>query len=665
MGHQRFRALIRSIFCALSAITIIAAAPDSGPTQPSMQADAILAHLNRTVAWFHRLQAIEPQAGPSDDLVSRDRLRQTSTTALQLAFDFARASVPLVNASESASASSAAPAAPESASKPQGDAADSSDASLDRAVARSTQRVAALQARLADLEAQRAHPPASASARETLKAQRDEVEAALALAKDVQSTVQNLSQFATRGAGAGQAGAGLAGQIAQLERSVPEARHTTAKASASSLASSSAPAPATPGQASASPNATTAQAVAEPVFRPESAGLIALMTELLTLRAHRAELDDVLKETDALVKGLDDIRMPLINRAREIMRQTDSVTAATHDATEAARTREALQNASTQFKQISTVLIPAAEQSIATDASRATVAEWRGRFSAQIGTTVRYLIFRAMTLLIVIGVVLLLSDIWRRATFRYLHDNRRRRQFLLLRRIIVTAAISIVVILGIVSEAGSMATYVGFITAGVAVAMQNVILAIVAYFFLIGRYGVRVGDRITLAGVTGNVIEIGLVRIYLMELAGTDFHPTGRIVVLSNAVLFQPAALFKQVPGADYVWRVIALTFAADRDAQEVETRLREAADSVYEAYRPAIEQQHAVMQRYFNIETHVPRPELSVRLTSAGLECTVRYPAEPTNAAATDRKMIDALRAAVAKEPALTLVSSAGPIAE
>jgi hypothetical protein len=51
--------------------------------------------------------------------------------------------------------------------------------------------------------------------------------------------------------------------------------------------------------------------------------------------------------------------------------------------------------------------------------------------------------------------------------------------------------------------------------------------------------------------------------------------------------------------------------------------------------------------------------------MTSTGLECTIRYPAEPARAAATNRQMIDALQVAVTKEPALTLVSFAGPTIE
>src|SRR5439155_24001297 len=141
-------------------------------------------------------------------------------------------------------------------------------------------------------------------------------------------------------------------------------------------------------------------------------------------------------------------------------------------------------------------------------------------------------------------------------TFRYVHDPRRRKQFLLLRRIAVGCAITAAVVIGLVNEFGSLATYAGLLTAGLAVALQNVISSIVAYFFLIGRYGLRVGDRVTISDVTGDVLEIGLVRLYLMEMTGVaaDLQPTGRGVGFSNSVLFHPSALFRQMPGADYVW---------------------------------------------------------------------------------------------------------------
>ncbi len=55
------------------------------------------------------------------------------------------------------------------------------------------------------------------------------------------------------------------------------------------------------------------------------------------------------------------------------------------------------------------------------------------------------------------GVILLLSEVWRRITFRYISDVRRRRQFLVLRRIVIGFCMGLVLILGFVSEFSSLA----------------------------------------------------------------------------------------------------------------------------------------------------------------------------------------------------------------
>jgi len=251
----------------------------------------------------------------------------------------------------------------------------------------------------------------------------------------------------------------------------------------------------------------------------------------------------------------------------------------------------------------------------------------------------------------------------RPVTIRRSARNCRRRQFLALRRIVTGLALTLIIVMAFVSEVGSLATYVGFLTAGLAVALQNVILAIVAYFFLIGRYGVRVGDRITLAGVTGRVVEIGLIRIYLMELAGVELRSTGRMIVLSNAVLFQPSALFKQIPGADYTWHTVVLTLAPGADLTQAQTRLKSAADSAFEKYRASIERQFAAVQRLVDFDSAAPSPEIHVRFTEKGLEFSVRYPVEAEHAAAIDQNMVSTLRAALDEAPQLPLAESGAPV--
>ena len=267
--------------------------------------------------------------------------------------------------------------------------------------------------------------------------------------------------------------------------------------------------------------------------------------------------------------------------------------------------------------------------------------------------------------MLVVGLVVIFafSELWRRATMRYVQDMRRRRQFLLLRRIVVGCTIGLFLVLSFVTEFGSLATFAGFSAAGIAVALQSVILSVVAYFFLVGRWGVRVGDRVTISGVTGEVVDVGLFRLYLMELGGSSdlaLHPTGRIVVFPNAIFFQPSALFKQLPGIDYAWRAITLRLTGTADYSPVEGRLLAAVQAIYAEYGEIVERQHRTAQAAMNLHTAAPRPESRVRVVDTGLEITIRYPVEIHRAAEIDDRITREVIQEVEREPRLRLVEPA-----
>jgi hypothetical protein len=250
---------------------------------------------------------------------------------------------------------------------------------------------------------------------------------------------------------------------------------------------------------------------------------------------------------------------------------------------------------------------------------------------------------RVVGILGALAIILFLTEIWRRITFRYIADPRRRRQFLVMRRIVIGFLIVVVLVLGFVSEFSSLATFAGFITAGIAVGLQAVLLSVAAYFFIIGRYGIRVGDRISVGGITGDVVDIGLVRLYLMELAGTglDFYPTGRIVVFSNAVLFQTGTpLFKQIPGTEYAWHEVAMMIAPNGNHKTAQEKLVAAVNTVYAGYQQEIERQHANIERRVDIQVEAPKPEARLQFVDTGLELLVRYPVEIRKAPDIDEQM-------------------------
>jgi small-conductance mechanosensitive channel len=607
---------------ATSAAAVAASAPVVAPLAPlPLSADELLGYIHRVLDWYHHVTQIAQLSGAADDAVTRDRLQAQARAVLRLAFELGRAAAPLVSAGTGAG--------------PRG-ASTSVLGQLQQAGSNLAQREATLQVQLADVEVQvkklRGEP------RQILQAHRDNLAASLKLVHEGQASMQQMVEFAQRAATLGGEPQGtLTGRIAELERTLPQ----TSALVPAAVAGGAAPA-----------------AVPAAHFRPEAAGIIALVSQAFSLRGTQSEMSSLRKETDALLAELTRLRAAVGRQAREVMQASIAVTQQTDAATNPAQ-RQEIEVGTARFRQLTSVVVPLSEQVLLLTSTRETLQELGRSVDQRLVSVMRYFALKLGVLLASVAAVLVASDLWRRATLRYVHDPARRRPLLVLRRLVVGLALVVVIAFGLAAEVGSLTTFMGFLTAGIAVTLQNVILSVVAYFFLIGRYGVQVGDRITLAGVTGRVIDVSLLRLYVLELAGTDLHSTGRLVVISNAVLFQPQALYKQIPGADYLWHTVTVTIAPGADIEAASKSLTRAAEAVFGEYREVIERQHALMQQHLDFETGLPRPQLGVEVAADGVHCSVRYPVPPQGAAAIDQQMLESLQAAIQSDGQMQLLST------
>jgi small-conductance mechanosensitive channel len=194
-----------------------------------------------------------------------------------------------------------------------------------------------------------------------------------------------------------------------------------------------------------------------------------------------------------------------------------------------------------------------------------------------------------------------------------------------------------------VSRIGSIATFAGLLTAGIALALQNVIQSVVGYFFLIGRYGIRAGDRVQIGGVSGDVIDVGLVRIHLMEMGGAAADtPTGRVVAFSNSIVFQPTpGLFKKIPGTNFAWHEITLSLPADANFTTVREQLMKAVETGLGDYKDEIARQHSVMEDTLEAAPGIGfGPSVQLQFTASGLEASVRYPVTLRHAMEIDERV-------------------------
>ena len=623
-------ALLAALFASLSsAIAAPAAAPKPPTAQPAID------QLTKTIAWYRQFGSLQPMLDGAGDGLFFSRTRDNATKVLRLAFDFARAEVALLPEpapTTGAAASAGTPSSPAFAKM------------ADEAAA----RVKAVQAEEAGLR--KSLETAKPAEREQLQADLDEARSKLRLAIARQDTLKSFAAFLRDAGGNASSGLGPAAQIDALERSVPELHGEETKASARG----------------------TAAAVEPPApKKPASSGVVALTGELLSLRRKRAGLRAALAEGAALRTTIDKLRGPLTSDLRATLAAADQVAAApstgaaptsVDDATTGRDSAQRIDQLTAHFKKVSAAVLPLGEQTVLLDAFTSGVTEWHASVDSEFDDVFRSLLLRVGLLLFAVTVILTASEFWRRATFRYVPDARRRAQFLLLRRIVVALALTFFIVFALVTEIGSIATFAGFITAGLAVALQNVILSVAAYFFLIGKYGVRVGDRVQISGINGDVIDIGLVRLHLMEL-GDDGQSTGRVVVFSNAVLFQPTAnFFKQIPGSNFSWHQVSLTLSAGSDYKAAEERLMKAVQGVYERVRGSLDAQHARISKELTVTVSELKPRSRVRLIESGLEVVIRFPVPLESAVTIDDEVSRAVLAAVEATPQLNLVGSGSP---
>jgi len=224
--------------------------------------------------------------------------------------------------------------------------------------------------------------------------------------------------------------------------------------------------------------------------------------------------------------------------------------------------------------------------------------------------------------------------------------------------------IAIVVFSAFATRLDSFVTFAGLITAGVAVALQNVILSMVGYFLLMGKYGIRVGDRVQIGEVRGEVIEIGLVRLYLMEYGRGSVGPTGRVVAFSNSIVFQPSGgIFKQIPGIHFSWHELTLGLAPRADYGSIKQRLLRAVDVALAKHKEDFERQNTqIAEAATSISGNALQPSVRLRFIAAGLEATVRYPVDLRFAADMDEAVSQELLLELDREPKLALAATGEP---
>lgn len=196
----------------------------------------------------------------------------------------------------------------------------------------------------------------------------------------------------------------------------------------------------------------------------------------------------------------------------------------------------------------------------------------------------------------------------------------------------IVVPIGMLVVGGIWFEGvGSLATYLGLLSAGIAIALRDPLVNLAGWAFILWRRPFEVGDRIEIGNHRGDVIDLRIFQFTLMEIGNwvDADQSTGRIIHLPNGMVFSQG-LANYSKGFQFIWNElpILLTFESNwRAAREIlrEIADRHAADVTHDAQAKVREVAERFMIFYQNLT-----PIVYTNVKDSGVELTIRYLCEP-----------------------------------
>jgi hypothetical protein len=567
--------------------------------------DQVIQILDDTVEWYRSLGTQQQNATQPSDLLLLFANRQTADKVVSLAFDIARANAELLSSESSAQKDTATITASQSLTQQQAQV-DNDLKSVQQEMANDRQKLAG-----------------AGRGRANIEAKLLELQGELAMANARKNLLDTMGDFVQSSDPKTADANALKAQIDAIAATVPGAGINVTGAAA-------------PAAAGPAANSAMAAAAGSPVGDAAGrSGIWDLGTAVFRQRSKLSAIAGIDQRTAALADTFHKISTAPRAQLQAYSSRSAILAAQADHASGAALKglRDQFDTLAWLFRQTSDILLPLGKEQVLLKQYRHNLANWHDSAEKQYHEALTALEVRVAVVAAILAVVFMLGEVWRRAVLRYAHDSHRRYQLLLVRTIVIWTIALAVISLSFVTQISTFATFAGLLTAGLAVAMQSVLVSVVGYFFLIGKYGIRVGDRIQIGTVVGEVMDIGLVRLHLREInTQGPLGVTGRVVAFANLVVFQASGgLFKQVSNADVSFRETSLPLPSVRDYAGLKARLMQAIGIAVGEFTPD------------------NAPQVQMRLVNGHMEALLRYPVTIKEAAQIDERVAQAVLSTIA----------------
>jgi len=231
--------------------------------------------------------------------------------------------------------------------------------------------------------------------------------------------------------------------------------------------------------------------------------------------------------------------------------------------------------------------------------------------------------------------------------------------FMLVRNAVFLVGSSIVLLIWL-GFGSNFTVAMGILGAGIAFASQETIGSLAGYLSIVTGNLYRIGDRVRIGEVTGDVLDISMLRTTVMEIGEwvKAEQYTGRVVTIANRFVFSHP-VFNYTQHWEYLWDEITIPISYDSDWRRArDIMLARAEEYTAHVQSDAQADLQALMKRYPIRETSVA-PHLYTVMTDNWIELTLRYVVDARERRRVTGQLHQELLQRFEEEPDITVASA------
>lgn len=211
-----------------------------------------------------------------------------------------------------------------------------------------------------------------------------------------------------------------------------------------------------------------------------------------------------------------------------------------------------------------------------------------------------------------------------------------------------------------IGRVGNISVAIGLLGAGLAFALQEIVGSFAGWLVIIIRHPFRVGDRIEMGGIQGDVIDVGILQTTILEIGKwvrADQH-SGRVVTIPNSfVLKQP--LYNFTTSISFVWDEIMVPITYESNWRRAEELILAAAQEYSRDLEERARAELEVMSRNYPVHHGGVEPTVYMSFNDNWIELTLRYFADARARRQVKDRLSRRILTDIEREPSVEVASA------